>query len=410
MSYTVSEDALVRAKIAREKQTERLLNVALPVVGMKSIEKIRELLSIYDERIYLWLAGLYDKNEGGFYFSNSARDTDGYLPDIESTAQAIRILKSSGLFDEDVPYTDIFPPETSKAIVNFFTSKQASDGYFYHPQWGKNITSNRKQRDMRWALFALEKFNVEPNIAVSLNDGGEESVDFEFLKSTESFKKYLSEIDLSKSPLNVALQLISIGFHVKQAGRDYVDELKRWLEKWRWLWVWQETENYDSVNALVKICGEYKIMDLIIPYSENIFEASVKRIEKDTFSTVLECDNSWKTLNMLLNYISKNCDDETVYSLRSRLWRRAPELIEKTREKALSFQNTDGTFRYNNSNQNTAYGALVGVKGVVEGNINSTAMASTSTVTNMCYALGIPKINIFCVEDGKIFLDAIALD
>ena len=113
---------------------------------------------------------------------------------------------------------------------------------------------------------------------------------------------------------------------------------------------------------------------------------------------------------MLLNYISKNCDDETVYSLRSRLWRRAPELIEKTREKALSFQNTDGTFRYNNSSQNTAYGALVGVKGVVEGNINSTAMASTSTVTNMCYALCIPKINIFCLEDGKIFLDAIESD
>ena len=197
MSYTVTEEALFRAKIAREKQTARLLNIALPVVGMKSMEKIRELLSIYDERIYLWLAGLYDKNEGGFYFSNSARDTDGFLPDIESTAQAIRILKSSGLFDEDVPYTDIFPPETSKAIVNFFTSKQASDGYFYHPQWGKNITSNRKQRDMRWALFALEKFNVEPNIAVSLNDGGEESVNFEFLKSAESFKKYLLSTSFS---------------------------------------------------------------------------------------------------------------------------------------------------------------------------------------------------------------------
>lgn len=406
MSYTVSEDALVRAKIAREKQTERLLNVALPVVGMKSIEKIRDLLSIYDERIYLWLAGLYDKNIGGFYFSNSARDTDGFLPDIESTAQAIRMLKSSGLFDEDVSYTDIFSSETTNKIVNFFTSRQAPDGYFYHPQWGENITLNRKQRDRRWALYMLEKLNAAPNIATPLSDGDGLAENFVFLDSIEAFKRYLSEIDLSKSPLSVATRLISIGTHVKRAGQDYVDELKRWLEKWSWLWVWQETENYDSVNAFVKICVEYRIMDLIIPYTENIFEASVKRIEKDVSSSVMGCDNPWKTMNTLFNLISKRCDQETVYSLRTRLWRRAPELIEKTRERVLDFQNPDGTFRYNNSNQNTAYGAPVGVKGVAEGNINSTAIASTSTVTNMCHALGIPKIDIFCIEDGKIFLEA----
>ena len=410
MSYTVSEEMLLHAKTAREKQTERLLNIALPVVGMRSIEKIRELLSVYDERIYLWLAGLYDKNEGGFYFSNSARDTDGYLPDIESTAQAINLLKNSGLFDEETPYTDIFSTETSRAIVNFFTSRQASDGYFYHPQWGKNITFNRKQRDLRWAIQALEKFNVIPNISIPINEGDDESVNFEFLKSIEAFKKFLSEIDLSKRPLDVALILVSMGWHVRRAGRDYVDELKRWLEKWRWLWIWQETENYDSVNALVKICVQYEIMDLIIPYSENIFEASVKRIEKDASQTVLGCDNPWRTLNVLINYISKNCDPETVYSLRTRLWRRAPELIEKTRDRVLTFQNVDGTFRYSKTNNNTSYGAVVGVKGVVEGNINSTSMASTSTVINMCYALGIPKINIFCIEDGKIFLDAIESD
>ena len=114
-------------------------------------------------------------------------------------------------------------------------------------------------------------------------------------------------------------------------------------------------------------------------------------------------------MNTLFSLISKRCDQDTVYSLRTRLWRRAPELIEKTRERVLDFQNLDGTFRYNNSNQNTAYGASVGVRGVAEGSINATAIASTSTVTNMCYALGIPKIYIFCAEDGKIFLDAMQL-
>ena len=406
MSYTVSEEALTSAKLVRKKQTERLLNVALPVVGMRSIEKIRELLSIYDERIYLWLAKLYDKEYGGFYFSNSARDTEGFLPDIQSTAQAIRMLKSMGLFDENVPYELLFPPEITQSIINFFTSRQAPDGYFYHPQWGENISPERKLYDRRWALYMLNAFNIAPTVIMPLNNDGVSTEELGFLKNIEAFKKYLSEIDLSKSPLSVATRLSSISSHVIQAGQDYVDELKHWLEKWRWLWVWQENENYDSVNALVKICVEYKIMELIIPYQENILEASIKRIERERFTSVMECDNSWKTIKILFNFMSKHCNGETVYSLRSRLWRRAPELIDKTRDKVLAFQNVDGTFFYSKSNRNTAYGAVVGVSGVAEGNINATAMASSGTITNMCYSLGIPKIDIFCNEDGKIFLDA----
>jgi len=407
MSYSVSTDALSRARIEREKQTARILNVALPIVGMESIKQIRELLSIYDERIYLWLAKLYDKKYGGFYFSNSARDTEGFLPDIQSTAQAMRMLKSTGLFDESVPYDELFPLEITRSIINFFNSKQAPDGYFYHPQWGENISSDRKLYDRRWALNMLKALNTKPLVESISNDSDVSTEEIDFLKNIEAFKIYLSEIDLSKSSLKVATLLSSISSHVIRAGQDYVDELKRWLEKWSWLWVWQENENYDSVNALVKICVEYKIMDLILPYQENILEASIKRIERERFDSVMECDNSWKTMKILFNFMSKNSNGETVYSLRSRLWRRAPELIEKTRDKVLAFQNADGTFFYSKSNKNTAYGAVVGVSGVAEGNINATAMASSSTINNMCYALGIPKIDIFCNEDGKIFLDAI---
>ena len=194
MSYSVSTDALSRARIEREKQTARILNVALPIVGMESIKQIRELLSIYDERIYLWLAKLYDKKYGGFYFSNSARDTEGFLPDIQSTAQAMRMLKSTGLFDESVPYDELFPLEITRSIINFFNSKQAPDGYFYHPQWGENISSDRKLYDRRWALNMLKALNTKPLVESISNDSDVSTEEIDFLKNIEAFKIYLSEI------------------------------------------------------------------------------------------------------------------------------------------------------------------------------------------------------------------------
>ena len=69
-------------------------------------DALRAQYALYDERFYLWLADLYNPGEydeagnpkgGGFYYSNSARDTRGYLIDIESTSQALGFLTSSGM-------------------------------------------------------------------------------------------------------------------------------------------------------------------------------------------------------------------------------------------------------------------------------------------------------------------------
>ena len=62
--------------------------------------ELEEFFSYYDTNIIIWLANLYDKDEGGFYFSNSARDTIGYLPDVESTAMAFKLMDDGGLFDD----------------------------------------------------------------------------------------------------------------------------------------------------------------------------------------------------------------------------------------------------------------------------------------------------------------------
>ena len=57
--------------IKNEKALMRIGEMA-PRIGSESVEALSEIYGFYDERMYLWLAGLWDGSTGGFYFSNSA--------------------------------------------------------------------------------------------------------------------------------------------------------------------------------------------------------------------------------------------------------------------------------------------------------------------------------------------------
>ena len=76
--------------------------------GSAVVEALQDYYSIFEDKMLLWLAGLYEPDIGGFYFSESARDNEtitfqgkvyDLLPDIESTSQATNFIKSEGVFD-----------------------------------------------------------------------------------------------------------------------------------------------------------------------------------------------------------------------------------------------------------------------------------------------------------------------
>ena len=71
--------------------------------GKEVSDAVRKLNTLYDENIYKWLASLWDGEAGGFYYSISARDNEGFYPDMESTAQAINNLTSNGIISETTP-------------------------------------------------------------------------------------------------------------------------------------------------------------------------------------------------------------------------------------------------------------------------------------------------------------------
>ncbi len=53
------------------------------------INQLKKADELCGREILSWLASLYDPKTGGFYYSVSARDSDRFFPDLESTYQAV---------------------------------------------------------------------------------------------------------------------------------------------------------------------------------------------------------------------------------------------------------------------------------------------------------------------------------
>ncbi len=169
---TVTFDYIEYLKDGEHKEREEKLTEVQSMYGSAVSDALREYLSMFDERFYLWLADLYDPGEydedgnpigGGFYYSNSGRNTFGYGVDLESTAQVMSFLKSSGMAKSDSQIRQVLPESMFKEIAAFTKSCQSSlDGYFYHPQWGMNVGTSRLGRDLGWATRLLSLCGERP--------------------------------------------------------------------------------------------------------------------------------------------------------------------------------------------------------------------------------------------------------
>ena len=131
--------------------------------GKDAADALRAHFATYSDRFYKWLARLYDPSVGGFYFNDIARDTDGYLPDVESTKQAMVFFRLTGLTSDYPSLVEAYPAWMRRQVCDWVRGLQdPEDGYFYHPQWGKNIVSSRQGRDLDWATATLTDFGEMP--------------------------------------------------------------------------------------------------------------------------------------------------------------------------------------------------------------------------------------------------------
>ena len=202
MNKIITEERLKDCMRDRTEQREKAFFSVADELGDSAVNELRALYGIYDERYYLWLASLWQPEIGGFYYSVSGRDTEGFMPDIESTVQALNSLGRLGLnsaMDEDE--TKARYTKMRRAIIRFAKSlEDPLDGYFYHPQWGKDISVSRRGRDAGWSVQAINAYGEKPDYPTAYerlasSDREDQTMLPEHLTSLEAFSEYLNTFD-----------------------------------------------------------------------------------------------------------------------------------------------------------------------------------------------------------------------
>jgi len=210
---SAEERARIREEKLRQEALEREADFAEveQLLGKDAADALRDHYALFDDRYYKWLASLFDPEIGGFYYSKSAQNNDGYLPDLESTKQALAFFSNSGMTRKYETIYDAYPEWMRERIINFVKPMQCpEDGYFYHPQWGKSISSSRLSRDLGWATSTLKDFRDKPKWDTPNGHKGEfgppperagasetgaassaAAVYPERLRTVENFRKYL---------------------------------------------------------------------------------------------------------------------------------------------------------------------------------------------------------------------------
>ena len=401
-----------------ERTYENLRSVVddLGFSGADFVKSVQDLYSIYNPDVVEWLAGIYDNKSGGFYYSNSARDNDGFLPDIESTNQATNYLLSSGMVES----CEELPEFMKKKIISFCKSLQSEvDGYIYHPQWGKNITDHRRGRDLNWAESMKKKFSFEfdhPTALERLSSTpakGEEAPEMpKHLGSSEELIKYLESYDWQENAYYSGNAIASQALQINAAGLadtaiSFLDSVQ---DKARGMWGRQE--GYASINAYLKISAFYDKLGRVIPNTDKAIGSIIDCITSpETCQSVCWQFNAWFSIYNIYNSLRKLGQDAKIEEIRAILLGRSRETLRATAEKVSTFRKPDGSFSYKPDRTSpTSQGAPVALPDTNEGDMNATVICTGGVLQNIFRSFGLSKheVYVFGEREFKRFIDKVA--
>ncbi|MBQ8529116.1 MAG: hypothetical protein IJ459_05195 [Clostridia bacterium] len=408
----ITEKRLCELKAARDKMRSDSFLLAAETIGKSAAEGLEYLYSIYNEGMYLWLAGLWEPEIGAFYYSNSARDTEGYLPDIESTAQALNHLVTAGIFAYlgEGSYGTLAPDYIRYPVLNFALSLQDPDGYFYHPQWGKNIGVTRRGRDLSWSTQLIKAFGGTPKYTTPIAGTAEaKNLLPEHLQSLDKFREYIYALDLKGNSYWVGNYLQAQALQIKAAGQEYVDTLLDWYRSNQnpENGLWTENITYSGTNGLMKICLTYSSCNAPLPYAERAFDSCIEVLTSNGRSGMMTSYyNPWTTLRMIIDNVRAHDSEEKAQKLTAKLCANTAAMAVATADKVVEYRKADGSYSYSpDRSSHQSQGAPVAVPNTPEGDVNGNCLASTGIIGSICSTLGIPRVPLFCKEDGKLFFE-----
>jgi len=414
-------------KFSESKKSDALWQRLSDKTTPELASAMRDYYSIYDLEMVEWYAKLYDPRIGGFYYSPSARDFEKtvfkgkeylLLPDAESTCQALGFINSSGIAASVGGHYKYFLPEWMKEqIADYVYSLQDPDGYFYHPQWGKDIGLSRRGRDFNWCRGMLSELGREmkyPTVLDKKEEKTEATLLPDHLSSRAKFVDYLDSLDVNNKSYPAGNTLASQWAQIKSLGLDgvaiqYLNERQDPKTG-----LWHKDQNYYGVNGLMKISGLYNGSGLVIPHSSEAAMSAIAAIESDEqVNATVDLWNNWVAISNICASLVKfggESGEAEAKAIRERLWRVAIGAVNKTKEKILPFKRSDHSYSYGRSCPSVvSQGMPVCVPNLDEGDINGCVIATVYMIGMVHSALGIGdlRVPLYGEDEARIFLDTV---
>lgn len=459
--------------------------------GTEVMEAMKQLYKLYKPDVVDWFANLYehricictttdeqgnvvcqhplDENgnplcyNGGFYYSNSGRNTVGYLPDIESTNQALSFLESSGMLSSlGGRYATNVPDWMRNEIVAFVKGLQDETGYFYHPQWSKELhhqNPERMGRDLSWATSMLKNFGASPyyttpggalqgvgkpseaNLTSKLGSSSVSAVSKvvataglnAHLATPETFKAYLDSLHINTNSYSAGSVVGAQTTTIKEidrklagitsgAGFDYRNNgvyskiLFDWLEDNQnpENGLWDADSDYQACDGLFKIVNIYNDYGLAMSYPLEAALATIDAISSDEpVYTVCNMYNAWANIGLIKNNLKNNSSDknaanELIATINAAIIEVAPEAIRITAQKTANFAIPDGSFSYLiGHSSETSTGMPTAVLYAYEGDVNATLICYGGLIGHINNALDTPKVNTHGLADWYRFVNIV---
>ncbi len=326
------------------------------------LRELKLLDSLRQEKVVKWISSLYDPETGAWYISESARDHEGFLPDIESTYYALSLVGYTGMaemFDgEDYmeKFTYAFPKDILDKVGKWLYELQDEDGYFYVPQWPKKyIEENGKQiritRDVGTAKRVLRALGITPKYSDAQKSGGEKKESKSALlsqyESVENFREYLLGFDKELETCTEkerGWKFYLWGSYFQSTIGLMNDEMKRMMVEFFNKHqrpdngVWTEELSYDSTNAIHKICSVYNSIGAPMNYIDEMIDSTLEilnwRVEDKPCGSSCEIYNVWSVFPYLYANI-RNCGAGTPEAREARC-KQKKALVFKGAAKALN--------------------------------------------------------------------------
>ncbi len=378
-----------------------------------------ELYSMYRPELASWLGGLYDSRIGGFYYSNSAREGEQFLPDIESTNQATNLMVNTGMIGS---CTDL--PEDMRAGIERFARSllDPCDGYIYHPQWGKNISDSRRGRDLMWANALADKLGFEydhptadKRLARAASRCRAEMSLPEHYADEAHFIKYLESFDWVNDSYYAGNTVAAQGNEIRAAG--YANICAEFLDRYQnpSNGFWSElSDMHTGINGFFKITCFYRDSGIGIKNAKTAARTVIGCMTSEEIgTTVCHLYNVWNAMDAILNSLRESgVESDKLFAdeILDELLQNAPEALLAAKRKTKVFMKPDGGFSYmRDKTSSHSQEAYVAIENTPESDVNASVLCTSGLTNAICRTLGCEsvKIPIYTNFDYQRLLSAI---